>query len=104
MAKSRRAKAVEAPKKPAKKNVQKSAPTKKVAKSKDEKVAIKKTASKEPPKKVVASKNEVKNPETLKEKPTSAGAATKSLVRFFKFHKFWKSHKFYEKTNTLDLT
>ena len=96
MAKSRRAKAVEAPKKPAKKNVQKSAPAKKVAKSKDEKVAIKKAASKEPPKKVVASKNEVKNPETLKEKPTSAGAATKSLVRFFKFHKLWKSQKFYE--------
>ena len=104
MAKSRRAKAVEAPKKPAKKNVQKSAPAKKVAKSKDEKVAIKKAASKEPPKKVVASKNEVKNPETLKEKPTSAGAATKSLVRFFKFHKLWKSHEFYEKYPTMDLT
>ena len=89
MAKSRRAKAVEAPKKPAKKNVQKSAPAKvvgKVAKSKDEKVPIKKAATKEPPKKVVASKNEVKKPETPKEKPTSAGAATKSLVRFFKFH------------------
>merc|ERR1712051_516021 len=84
MAKSRRAKAVEAPKKPAKKNVQKSAPAKKVAekvaKSKDEKVPIKKAASKEPPKKVVASKNEVKKPETSKEKPTSAGAATKSLA------------------------
>merc|ERR1711997_319834 len=84
MAKSRRAKAVEAPKKPAKKNVHKSAPAKKVvgkvAKSKDEKVPIKKAASKEPPKKVVASKNDVKKPETSKEKPTSAGAATKSLA------------------------
>ena len=91
MAKSRRAKAVEAPKKLAKKNVQKSAPAKKVvgkvAKSKDEKVPIKKAATKEPPKKVVASKNEIKKPETPKEKPTSAGAATKSLVRFIKFHK-----------------
>ena len=87
MAKSRRAKAVEAPKKPAKKNVQKSAPAKKVAKSKDEKVPIKKAATKEPPKKVAASKNEVKKPETPNEKPTSAGAATKSLVRFFTFHK-----------------
>ena len=107
MAKSRRAKAVEAPKKPAKKNVQKSGPAKKVvgkvAKSKDEKVPIKKAATKEPPKKVVASKNEVKKPETPKEKPTSAGGATKSLVRFFKFHKLWKSHKFYEKSPTLDL-
>merc|ERR1711997_647852 len=76
MAKSRRAKAVEAPKKPAKKNVQKSGPAKKV----DEKVPIKKAATKEPPKKVVASKNEVEKPETPKEKPTSAGAATKSLA------------------------
>ena len=89
MAKSRRAKAVEAPKKLAKTNVQKSAPAKKlVAKSKDVKMLIKKAATKEPPKKVVASKNEVKKPETPKEKPTSAGAATKSLVRFFKSHKF----------------
>merc|ERR1712051_484194 len=46
----------------------------------DEKVPIKKAASKEPPKKVVASKNEVKKPETSMEKPTSAGAATKSLA------------------------
>merc|ERR1711997_596879 len=84
MAKSRRAKAVEAPKKPVKKNMQKSDPAKKVvgkvAKSKDEKVPIKKAATKEPPKKVVASKNEVKKPETPKEKPTSAGGATKSLA------------------------
>ena len=48
MAKSRRAKAVEAPKKPAKKNVLKSAPAKivvgKVEKSKDVKMPLKKTA------------------------------------------------------------
>ena len=93
MAKSRRAKAVKAPKKLAKKNQQKSAPTKKVvgkvAKSKDEKVPIKKAATKDPPKKVVASENEVKKPEIpKKEKPTSSGDTAKSLVRFFKFHKF----------------
>ena len=97
MAKSRRAKAVEAPKKPTVKNVQKSAPAKKVAKSKDVKMPAKKAATKEPPKKVVASKNEVKKPETPKEKLTPAGDATKSLVRFFKIDIFWQGHKFFKK-------